>query len=151
MPVEASRPGTGVSPLYSGPYSTGAIGNLWSRLQRWGNPLLHGHPGEGEGCWAAYEVKASTQVKDYQVTDVAFQYFVITRSGLPLKRISLDSQLNNQYVRRGKIGHPALFTIEPMTERILPSRRTPCQIWISLQEMLKGRFNARQYRWGPVQ
>jgi hypothetical protein len=52
---------------------------------------------ESDG-WAAYEVKASTSVKDYQVNDVAFQYYVITRSGLPLKRISLV-HVNNQYVR----------------------------------------------------
>jgi len=86
--------------------------------------------------WAAYEVKASTQVKDYQVTDVAFQYFVITRSGLPLKRISLV-HLNNQYVRRGKLDIQQLFTIEPMTERILPMQQNTLSDLISLQEMLK--------------
>ena len=32
---------------------------------------------EADG-WAAYEVKSTTCVKDYQVNDVAFQYYVIT-------------------------------------------------------------------------
>jgi hypothetical protein len=89
--------------------------------------------------WAAYEVKASTQVKDYQVIDVAFQYFVITRSGLPLKRISLV-HLNNQYVRRGELDIQQLFTIEPMTDRILPMQQNTLEDLLSLQEMLKAGF-----------
>lgn len=86
--------------------------------------------------WAAYEVKASTQVKDYQVMDVAFQYYVITRSGLPLRRISLV-HLNNQYVRRGELDIQQLFTIEPMTDRVLSMQEyIPCNL-VSLQKMLK--------------
>jgi hypothetical protein len=86
--------------------------------------------------WAAYEVKASTQVKDYQVTDVAFQYYVITRSGLPLKRISLV-HLNNQYVRRGELDIQQLFTIEPMTDIVLSMQEDIPGNLISLQKMLK--------------
>ncbi len=90
---------------------------------------------EADG-WAAYEVKASTQVKDYQVKDVAFQYYVITRSGLPLKRISLV-HVNNQYVRHGELDLHQLFTIEPMTDRILPMQKDIPVALLSLQEMLK--------------
>ena len=86
--------------------------------------------------WAAYEVKASTKVKDYQVTDVAFQYYVITRSGLPLVRMSLV-HLNNQYVRRGDLDIPGLFTIAPMMEIILPMQEGITPELISLQDMLK--------------
>jgi len=90
---------------------------------------------EADG-WAAYEVKASTQVKEYQVKDVAFQYYVITRSGLPLKRISLV-HVNNQYVRQGELDLHQLFTIEPMTDRILPMQKDIPGALFSLQEMLK--------------
>ncbi|HNX89656.1 MAG TPA: DUF2779 domain-containing protein [Paludibacteraceae bacterium] len=89
--------------------------------------------------WAAYEVKASTQVKDYQVNDVAFQYFVITRSGLPLKRVSLV-HVNNQYVRHGDLDIRKLFAIEPMTERLLPMQNNIPVDLLSLQEMLKAGF-----------
>jgi hypothetical protein len=89
-----------------------------------------------EDGWAAYEVKASTQVKDYQVNDVAFQYYVITRSGLPLKRISLV-HLNNQYVRRGDLDIQQLFTIEPMTDTVLSMQGNIPDNLISMQEMLK--------------
>jgi hypothetical protein len=86
--------------------------------------------------WAAYEVKASTKVKDYQVMDVAFQYFVITRSGLPLKRVSLV-HLNNQYVRHGELDIKQLFTVAPMTDRILPMQQDIPLLLQPLQEMLE--------------
>jgi hypothetical protein len=86
--------------------------------------------------WAAYEVKGSTQVKDYQVNDVAFQYYVITGSGLPLQRISLV-HLNNQYVRRGELDLEELFTIAPMTDQVLPMQpEIPGRVG-ELQKMLK--------------
>ncbi|MEI6174176.1 MAG: DUF2779 domain-containing protein [Bacteroidota bacterium] len=90
---------------------------------------------EADG-WAAYEVKASTQVKEYQVKDVAFQYYVITRSGLPLKRISLV-HVNNQYVRHGELDLQQLFTVEEMTRRIMPMQKDIPAALLSLQEMLK--------------
>ena len=90
---------------------------------------------EADG-WAAYEVKASTRVKDYQVNDVAFQYYVITRSGLPLKRVSLV-HLNNQYVRHGELDLQQLFTIESMTERILPMQAAIPERLYPLLDMLK--------------
>jgi len=85
--------------------------------------------------WRAYEVKASTGVKDYHVMDAAFQYYVITRSGLPLADIFLV-HINNQYIRRGEIDVQQLFTKVIMTETILPLQEDiPGQLK-SLQEML---------------
>jgi hypothetical protein len=83
-------------------------------------------------------VKASTQVKDYQITDVAFQYYVIIRSGLPLKRISLV-HLNNQYVRRGELDIQQLFTIETMTDMVLSMQEGIPVNLISLQKMLRAK------------
>ena len=90
---------------------------------------------ESDG-WAAYEVKASTQVKEYQINDVAFQYYVITRAGLPLKRVSLV-HINNQYVRHGELDLQQLFTIELMITRILPMQKDIPVKLLLLQEMLK--------------
>jgi hypothetical protein len=86
--------------------------------------------------WAAYEVKASTRVKDYQVNDVAFQYYVITRSGLPLRRVFLV-HVNNQYVRHGELDIQQLFTLENMTDRILPMQEAIPGRLYSLVEMLE--------------
>ncbi|MDP4281260.1 MAG: DUF2779 domain-containing protein [Bacteroidota bacterium] len=86
--------------------------------------------------WAAYEVKASTGIKDYQIMDVAFQYFAINGSGLPLKRVSLV-HLNNQYVRRGDLDIRQLFTIEMMNDRVIPMQETIPGELLKLQQMLK--------------
>ncbi len=86
--------------------------------------------------WAAYEVKASTGVRDYQILDVAFQFFIINRSGLPLKRVSLV-HVNNQYIRRGDLDIKQLFTIELMNGRVMPIQETIPGELLQLQQMLK--------------
>ena len=85
--------------------------------------------------WAAYEVKASTSVKGYHLTDTAFQHYVITGSGLPLKRTSLI-HLNNQYVRNGNLDIQELFTIEDLTDEILLMQQDIPDTSLSLLEML---------------
>ncbi len=84
------------------------------------------------GQWCAYEVKASTGVREYQVMDVAFQYYVITRSGLQLADIYLV-HLNNQYIRRGEIDVQQLFTRVNMTTTIL-----------AMQDQIPGNLDAIQ-------
>jgi len=86
--------------------------------------------------WAAYEVKASTGVKESHLLDVAFQYLVITGSGLPLKRISLV-HLNNQYVRRGELDLEQIFTIEPITETVLAMQQKILELLSPLQGSFK--------------
>lgn len=86
--------------------------------------------------WAAYEAKASTGVRDYQVLDVAFQFFAINRSGLPLKRVSLV-HVNNQYIRRGDLDIRQLFTIKLMNDRVIPMQETIPGELLQLQQMLK--------------
>jgi hypothetical protein len=67
--------------------------------------------------------------------DAAFQYYVITRSGLPLADIFLV-HINNQYIRRGEIDVQQLFTKVIMTETILPMQEgIPGQLKL-LQEMV---------------
>ncbi len=68
------------------------------------------------GKWYAYEVKASTSVKDYHYKDSAFQYYVITNSGLPLEDISMV-YLNNQYFRQGELELDKLFAITSVVEQ----------------------------------
>jgi len=69
--------------------------------------------------WKAYEVKGSTEVKEYQYQDAAFQYFVITGSGLPLQDMCIV-HVNNQYVRQGDLEVEKLFAIRSVLGTILP-------------------------------
>jgi len=70
------------------------------------------------GKWKAYEVKSSTEVKEQFITDAALQYYVITRSGLPLADISII-HINNEYVRGGEINIKELFTIQSVKKEVL--------------------------------
>lgn len=85
-----------------------------------------------KGQWRAYEVKATTGVREYQVMDVAFQYYVITRSGLQLADIYFV-HLNNQYIRRGEIDVQQLFTRVNMITTIL-----------AMQDQIPGNLDAIQ-------
>jgi hypothetical protein len=88
------------------------------------------------GKWHAYEVKGSTSVKDYHFMDAAFQYYVINQSGLELADISIV-HLNNQYIRRGDLDVQKLFTIVPVTGKIIFLQLDIPVLLMKLQEMLE--------------
>lgn len=70
-----------------------------------------------DGQWYAFEVKGSTQVKDIYKLDAAFQYYVITSAGLPLKAFSLI-YVNNRYIRKGSLQLNELFATEDLTKEL---------------------------------
>ena len=73
--------------------------------------ILH----KGKSGWELYEVKASKEVKPVHENDVAVQYYVLSGSGIKLKKASLV-HINNQYIRKGDIDIRQLFNIEDLTK-----------------------------------
>ena len=67
--------------------------------------------------WHLIEVKSSTSVKDYHLTDLAFQRHAFESAGIPIERCFLVV-VNNQYVRRGEIDVAALFVTHDVTEQV---------------------------------
>ena len=74
------------------------------------------------GDWHAYEVKSSYKITDTFLLDAAFQYYVITNSGLPLKDFfivyageGLDYEKLDEYDDL-----ESLFIRENVLDRILP-------------------------------
>lgn len=88
-----------------------------------------------DGHWHAYEVKASTGLKDYHLQDVAFQFYAIRQAGLDLKSISLV-HLNNQYVRRGNIDVHQLFTTNDLTDKAIEMQPDVVNNLGAIQQML---------------
>ena len=88
-----------------------------------------------DGKYYAYEVKGSTSVKDVNLWDAAFQYYVITSSGIELEDISIV-YLNNQYVRQGKLDLRQLFIIESVKDKIIPRLPKVKAGLIEMQDML---------------
>jgi hypothetical protein len=72
---------------------------------------------DGNG-WKAFEVKSSTNLKPVNLLDAAFQYHVMTSTGLKVNEISLVI-LNSSYKRTGEINIASLFKTEPVTEQVL--------------------------------
>jgi len=67
--------------------------------------------------WNIIEVKSSTEVKDVNLQDVAFQKYVYEKAGLKINKCYL-LHINNQYVRQGDIEIDKLFTKEDISINI---------------------------------
>jgi hypothetical protein len=76
---------------------------------------------KGTGGWTIYEVKSSTSLKKQYILDTAIQYYVVSKSGLPIENIFLV-YINNQYMRTNEIEVHALFTIESVLELVLEAQ-----------------------------
>ena len=61
------------------------------------------------------EVKSSTGCKENYLHDLAYQVFVLSGCGLPIKK-ALLVHINSEYVRQGDLDIQTLFTIEDMTQ-----------------------------------
>lgn len=68
--------------------------------------------------WSIYEVKSSTSVKEVNIYDAAFQYYVLSNLGLEIEDVSIV-YINNQYIRKGDIDVQQLFSIESVFDRII--------------------------------
>lgn len=75
--------------------------------------VLHRKNGE----WYGYEVKSSLRVSDTYLLDAAFQYYVITNSGLKLKDIFLV-YVNKDYTFEGDIKLDDIFIFESVLEKV---------------------------------
>ena len=61
-----------------------------------------------------YEVKSSSQVHEQYKTDVAYQYWVLTKLGYNVRKACLV-YINTEYVRKGELDIKQLFNIEDLT------------------------------------
>ena len=69
--------------------------------------------------WYAYEVKSALHVSDTFLLDAAFQYYVITNSGLAIDDFYIV-YINKAYQFDGTLNLEELFLKESVLERILP-------------------------------
>lgn len=69
-------------------------------------------------AWHAYEVKGGGGVKEQYIQDAAFQYYVITQSGLTLDDISIV-HLNKGYIRKGELEIEKLFAKQSILKEVV--------------------------------
>ena len=90
---------------------------------------------DGTG-WKIYEVKASTQVKTYQIDDASIQWYALSEA-LELKGAYIV-HIDNQYVRDGELDISRLFSIEDITEQVLAKQGEIPQKLQELEAVLQG-------------
>lgn len=61
-----------------------------------------------------YEVKSSTKIKDVYLDDAAYQYFVLSKLGLNVKKVAIVF-INKEYIRGKELDIENLFNIEDIT------------------------------------
>jgi len=71
---------------------------------------------KAEDCWDLIEVKASTEIKEEHVPDVAVQRYVLEGAGLPVRKACL-LRLDPGYVRRGEIDLKRMFQLEDLGDQ----------------------------------
>ena len=70
------------------------------------------------GAWDLVEVKSTTSLKDeVHLPDIAFQAFVLTGSGIKLRKCFL-AHINNEFVRHGPIDPQKFFTLAEVTQPV---------------------------------
>ena len=71
------------------------------------------------------EVKSSSKIEDYYITDAALQYWVMANAGHAPKRFSL-LHINSSYVKRGAINLIDFFTLTDITDLVIQK-----QAWVT--------------------
>ena len=103
--------------------------------------ILHRHENE---LWAI-EVKSSTEVKDYHLTDASLQYWVMNKCQVKPDRFFI-MHINNEYVRNGKINPKDLFTLTDITDQVKDK-----QTWVTEElERLHGILDAQTEPLKPI-
>jgi len=72
----------------------------------------------GTDKWDLIEVKASTEVKDYYIDDIALQRYAFTEAGYNIRK-SILMHLDNTYIRSGELDLKKLFRLEDCTDLII--------------------------------
>ncbi len=81
------------------------------------------------GRYRMVEVKASTKVKDYHVTDTAIQAWVARGAGLDVARVEL-AHVDNQFVYAGDGDYRGLFAFADLTDAVAPLQEQ-IPLWIA--------------------
>jgi len=88
--------------------------------------------------WEIYEVKSSTHIEEYQLNDLAFQYYVLSKYGIKISKAYIV-HLNGKYVRQGELDIDKLFTIEDVTDEIKEKQEFIAYSQKHIKDMLKNK------------
>ena len=68
--------------------------------------------------WDLIEAKSTTSAKDVHLDDLAFQYWVLVKAGLKIRKCYL-MHINSDFVRKGEIDPKKFFTLADLTAQVV--------------------------------
>ena len=86
-------------------------------------------------AWDIYEVKASTETKEYHINDTAIQWYALSKV-IKLNRAYVI-HINNQYVRDGELNIEELFAIDDITDKVLEKQEDILPQLLEMKEILE--------------
>ena len=86
-------------------------------------------------AWDIYEVKASTNTKEYHINDTSIQWYALSKT-INLNRAYVV-HINNKYIRDGELSIQELFTIDDITDIVLEKQSEIEPQLLEMEEMLK--------------
>ena len=87
-------------------------------------------------AWDIYEVKASMEVKEYHLNDIAIQWYALSKT-LQLNRAYII-HINNKYIRNGELNIYELLKRADVTEEVLQRQEDIPQQLEAIKIMLSG-------------
>ncbi|WP_151900466.1 DUF2779 domain-containing protein [Sulfurimonas hydrogeniphila] len=91
-------------------------------------------------AWDIYEVKGSTEVKDYYIDDASVQWYALSQT-ISLKNAYIV-HINNNYVRDGALDVQKLFTIVNITQEVLQKQSDVLKNLQIYEQMLENQMPA---------
>jgi len=91
------------------------------------------------GKYYAYEVKSSTEIKEYHYNDASLQYWVLKGCGIKVEDFFIV-HINNEYMKDGEIDVDQLFTKQSVLTEILDMQRKVYQEVMSMKQMFDSRM-----------
>ena len=96
--------------------------------------ILHHQNGER---WAI-EVKSSTDLKEYHITDASLQYWVMTNAGFKPDKFFL-MHVNNKFVKNGSVNPKDFLTLKDITDRVIAKQDEVTQNVIRLKNVVNNK------------
>ena len=92
------------------------------------------HRNKNGEIWAI-EVKSSTDVKDYHITDASLQYWVMNNSGFKPDKFFL-MHVNSKFIKNGIIDPKEFFTLKDITNQVIAKQDEVYQNLIRLKKVV---------------
>jgi hypothetical protein len=93
--------------------------------------ILHQHNNE---IWGI-EVKSSSSIKDYHITDASFQYYVMTKAGIKPDKMFI-AYVNSDYKKNRELEPRKFFILEDITNHVIDNQSTISAKYLELINIL---------------